>query len=575
MRKRRGGPRFGIAILLTLAVVVGFTIRLVDIQIVNASALTAQARDKRALEAPVYGARGDIIDRNGAILADSVERYDITVSPRVALGFTEMNGSVEQALAGIGQVTGQDPAALMQILTADPQSDYAVLAKDLTLDQYQAIDALGIPWVYAVRVQARTYPNGALAGNLIGFLGTDEPLAGLERSEDSCLAAQDGVISYERSEDGVRIPDTEVTEVPAKDGGTLQLTIDRDLQWYVQEEMAKAALSLGATWAAAVVVRISDGALMAVTDWPTLDPNDFAHADPAVTGSRAFAIPYEPGSIMKPITAAIAIDSGHATPLTQLNAPYAMDFGDAGIITDAEYHDPNLTLTGGLVYSSNTALSQIAGMVPDEQRMDYYKAFGFDQTTEVDFMGESAGYIPALQDWDPRTRLVMGYGQALSATILQMASAYQTLGNDGLRMPLKLVESCTAADGTITEPDAGAPRQVVQPATAQEVRNMMEMVYEHNGLWDDLNIPGYRVGVKSGTAEVAENGQYTSKSVISYAGIAPIDDPQYAVVVSAGVPWAAMSSQIARTFHDVMSQVLTLFRVQPSTGAANELPITW
>ena len=180
VRTRRNGGRFGVAIVLVLIVVIAFAVRLVDIQIVSASTLTQEAKDRRALQAPVYGTRGDIIDRSGNVLADSVERYDITASPRVALGFTEMNGSVEQALAGISGVTGQDPLELMAILQEDPASDYAVLSKGLTLEQFQAVDALGIPWAYAVRVQARTYPNGAVAGNLLGFLGTDEPLAGLD-----------------------------------------------------------------------------------------------------------------------------------------------------------------------------------------------------------------------------------------------------------------------------------------------------------------------------------------------------------------------------------------------------------
>lgn len=577
MRTRRGRVRFGVAIVLTLAVVIGFAVRLVDIQVVSASTLTAEAKDKRDGVATVYGTRGDIVDRNGNVLADSVERYDITVSPRVALGFTEMNGSVEQALADMAAITGQDPAAMMAVLTEDPQSDYAVLSHDLTLQQYQAIDALGIAWVYPVRVPARTYPNGAIAGNLIGFLGTDKPLAGLELSEDSCLASEDGEISFERSEDGVRIPDTEVTEQPAVDGGTLKLTIDRDLQWYLQETVAKAAGHFGATWGSAAVVRVSDGAIMALTDWPTLDPNEFQTADPGLTGSRAFAIPYEPGSIMKPINAAIAIDIGSVRPETPLDAPYAKDFGEAGRIADATWHVPNLTVTGSVVESSNTGTVTIADTIPNDLREEYFDRFGFGQLTAVDFNGESGGYVPEVQDWDARTRLVMGYGQAMSTTILQMASAYQAIGNDGVRLPLKLVESCTQADGTVIPNDAGEPVQAVSPQTAAEVRNMLEMVFLHNGVTDSLAIPGYRLGVKSGTAEVIdpETGTYGNRTVISYAGLVPVDRPEYAIVLSLGVPWAAFSSNLAPFWRVVASQVITMFRVAPSSGSATELPLTW
>lgn len=574
---RRSGARFGVAVVLVLIVVIAFAVRLVDIQIVSAATLTQEAKDRRALQAPVYGTRGDIIDQSGNVLADSVERYDITASPRVALGFAEMNGSVEQAVAGIAGVTGQDPLALMAILQEDPSSDYAVLSTGLTLEQFQAVDALGIPWAYAVRVQARTYPNGAVAGNLLGFLGTDEPLAGLERSENACLAAQDGRVSYESSEDGVRIPDTAVTEEPAIDGGTLQLTIDRDLQWYLQESVAKAAGDFGATWGSAAVVRVSDGAIMALTDWPTLDPNNFQDADPGVTGSRAFAIPYEPGSIMKPINAAIAIDLGTMAATSALDAPYKRDFGAAGLITDATWHDPHLTVTGSLVESSNTGTSAIADSMPDEARYDYLRGFGFGQSTEVDFTGESGGYLPELQNWDPRTRLVIGYGQAMSTTILQMASSYQVLGNNGVRMPLKLVQSCTLPDGTVQTPDIGEPVQVIRPETAAVSRDMLEMVFLNNGVTDSLAIPGYRLGVKSGTAEVVdpETGTYGNRTVISYAGLVPVDRPEYSIVVSLGVPWAAFSSNLAPYWRVVASQVITMFHVQPSAGSPTEIPITW
>jgi len=450
-----------------------------------------------------------------------------------------------------------------------------VLSTGLTLEQFQAIDALDIPWVYVVRVQARTYPNGAIAGSLLGFVGVSEPLAGLERSHDACLAGQDGVVSYESSEDGVRIPDTEVTEVPAVDGGTLTLTIDRDLQWYLQESVAKAASDFGATWGSAAVVRVSDGAIMALTDWPTLDPNAFQDADPGVTGSRAFAIPYEPGSIMKPINAAIAIDLGTVTPTTPLDAPYKRSFGEAGLITDALWHVPNLTVTGSLVESSNTGTVAIADTTPNQARYDYLRAFGFGSVSEVDFTGESAGYLPALEDWDARTRLVIGYGQAMSTTILQMASSYQTIGNDGVRMPLRLVESCTLADGTVVPTDSGEPRQVIRPETAQATREMLEMVFLNNGVTDSLAIPGYRLGVKSGTAEVAENGEYGNKTVISYAGLVPIDRPEYAIVVSLGVPWAAFSSNLAPYWRVVASQVITMFRVPPSSGSPVDIPRTW
>lgn len=573
MRTSRGRLRLTAAVLVVLAVCTVFVARLVDIQVVSAATLQAEAADKRGLTDTVYGTRGAILDANGAVLADSVERYRLTISPRVVLGLDDFDNRVLPVLNQMAAIVGRDPAQMLADIEAVPDADYLELATDLTLEQFTALSDLDASWDYYARIAGRSYPNGAIAGNLVGFIGTDGPLAGLELSQNQCLEATDGEISYERSADGVRIPDTEVVTKAAVDGGDLTLTIDRDLQWYAQERLAKFAVERGATWASSVIMRVSDGAVMAITDWPTLDPNEFKTADPGVTGSRAFAIPYEPGSIMKPINAAIALNYGSVTPTTQLTAPTTMDFGDAGEISDIVWHAPQITVTGSLVYSSNTATSQIAASVPDDVRRAELAAFGFGSSTEVGFTGESAGDVPDY--WDARSRLTIGFGQGITTTILQMASAYQTLANGGVRMPVRLVQSCTLADGTVVEPDVGDATQVVSESAADQTIAMMEMVAEHGGVWNSLQIPGYRIAAKSGTAEVAEGGVYTDKVVVSYAAVAPADDPQYVVVLSVGLPYAGLSSWTAPVVHDLMAQTLTTFRVMPSSGSPTELPIDW
>ena len=266
MRTRRSRARISIAVLAVFVVVAVFVIRLVDIQIVQARELNAESQDKRARTLITYGTRGDIVDANGAVLADSVLRYDITASPRVALSRSDATTSVPDALARIAAITGQDPAAMYSELAADPKSDFAYVIKSVTLDVYEQIDALEIPWIYTLRHPARTYPNGQIAGNLVGFIGTDGPQAGVELTEDACLASTDGTATYESAEDGTQLPGSVVTTQETKDGGTLRLTIDRDLQWYVQQRMQQAASDLGATWATAVVILVSDGHLMSVAD---------------------------------------------------------------------------------------------------------------------------------------------------------------------------------------------------------------------------------------------------------------------------------------------------------------------
>ena len=357
MRTRRSRARISLAVVGVFLVIVAFVVRLVDIQIVRADELNAESQDKRARTLVTYGTRGDIVDTNGAVLADSVLRYDIIASPKVALSRKDAATSVPDALGRIAALTGQDPAAMYTAFASDPTSDFAYIVKSVTLDMYQKIDALGISWVMATRHPERTYPNGQIAGNLVGFTNVDGAQAGLELSEDDCLASTNGTATYESAEDGTQLPGSVVTTQETKDGGTLRLTIDRDLQFYVQQRMQQAAGDLGATWATAVVIRIKDGHLMSVADWPTIDPNT-VHDGPTgqATGSRAFSTPYEPGSTIKALTAASLVDAGVANPESGVVVPYSLEQPDGSSIHDAFYHDTeNLTLAGALVESSNVA----------------------------------------------------------------------------------------------------------------------------------------------------------------------------------------------------------------------------
>ncbi|MBU1586372.1 MAG: penicillin-binding protein 2 [Actinobacteria bacterium] len=576
MRTRGNRARISIAVVIVFVVVIVFIVRLVDIQVVRAADLNAASEDRRAQTLVTYGTRGDIVDSSGAVLADSVLRYDITASPRVALGRSDAATSVLADLTRIAAITGQDPATMYASLSADPTSDFAYIIKSVTLDTYEKIDALDIPWLYASRHPARTYPNGQIAGNLVGFIGTDGPQAGLELSEDECLASTNGTATYESAEDGTQLPGSVVTTQETKDGGTLRLTIDRDLQWYVQQRMQVAAGDLGATWATAVVIRISDGHLMAVADWPTVDPNNVDDAPRDALGSRAFSTPYEPGSTIKALTAASLVDAGVATPESGVVVPYSLEQPDGSSIHDAFYHDTeNLTLTGALVESSNVAVSQFSDLLPAQQRHDYMAAFGLGQETEVNFLGESSGDLPDADQWFGRSNYSVQYGQGISATSVQVASIFQTLGNGGVRMPVTLVEGCEHPDGTVTDKPSTEGRQVVSEAAARTTISMMEQVANKSGSAPNLQIPGYRTAVKSGTAEVAVNGEYGNQVIISYAGVAPADNPQYAVVVTAGNLDSVYSGLIAPVWRDVMAQTLTTFRVPPSTTPAPDLPVYW
>lgn len=575
--RRRHGRRLAVSVLMVFTIVVVFVVRLVDIQLVQADELNAESYDKRAQELITYGVRGDIVDTNGVILADSVDRYDIEASPRIALSALNLP-STQKHIADIAAATGQDPTALMAALTKDPESDFLILAKGVTLDVYRAVRALDIPWAYYDLRPSRTYPNGAVAGNLVGFVGTDGPQAGEELTGNSCLASSNGTATYEKGEDGVRIPGSLVTETQAKNGGTLKLTIDRDLQWFVQQRIAQTFNELGATWMTAVVIRVKDGHLMAVADYPSVDPNNVNGVPVTALGSLAFSTSYEPGSTMKALTAASLIDAGVATPSTQIVAPGRRYFANGDYIKDAWAHDDiRYTMAGALVNSSNTGISALTDLLPDAQkRYDYMTKFGLGKQTEVGFNGEDSGTLHPASEWDQITNYAVQFGQGMTATSVQMASIYQTLANGGVRMPVTLVEGCEHPDGTVTDVPSDKGTRVVSEKAADEVVGMLENVVTQGGSSSMLTIPGYRVAAKSGTAQVAENGVYGDKAVISFAGMAPAENPQYAVVVTAGIPSSMYTSGgVATTFRDIMAHTLTTYRVPPSTEPAPDVPLTW
>jgi cell division protein FtsI (penicillin-binding protein 3) len=447
----------------------------------------------------------------------------------------------------------------------------------VTLEVYRAVRELDIPWLYYDLRPGRTYPNGAVAGNLVGFVGTDGPGAGEELTGDACLAATDGSATYEKSEDGVRIPGSLVTETEAKDGGTLRLTIDSDLQWFVQQRIGQTFQQLGATWMTAVVIRVSDGHLMAVADYPSVDPNNVDGVSIGSLGSLAFSTSYEPGSTMKSLTAASLLDAGVANPGTQIVAPGRIYFPNGDYIKDAWAHDEiHYTMAGALVNSSNTGISRLTDLLGAKERHDYMVAFGLGEETAVHFSGEDPGILHPANEWDQLTNYTVQFGQGMTATSVQMASIYQTIANGGVRMPVTLVEGCEHPDGTVSDLPPTEGTRVVSEKAAQQTVQMLENVVTNDGMQEELTIPGYRVAAKTGTAQVAEGGVYGDKAVISVAGMAPAENPEYAVIVTAGIPSNMyISRAVAPTFRDIMAHVLTTFRVPPSTEPAPDILLTW
>lgn len=588
-----------IALAVVLAVISVFVVRLVDIQVVNANDHIADSQELASGQnIKLTGTRGDIVDADGRVLATSSLLYDVSIDPKLAaLGIPQRDadGKVVKGEDGktvrvswpelaprIAAVTGQSvedvTAIVVDRLAEDPGARWAYVKRYVTTEMYRELAELGLPFLTFDPVPSRTYPDGAVAGNVIGFVGSDgAALEGVEDLQNSCLEPTDGTLSYLRGKDGVIIPGTEV-EKPAVDGGTLQLTIDSDLQWYMQQLIAEETARYSANWGGIIVMETATGKIRAFAETPTVDPNDPAASESDDRASRLARYSYEPGSTFKPVTAATAIEKAGLTHLSSVVTPSRMKFPNGAVINDSDQHaTETLTLTGGLVRSSNVAMSQFGTLVDPQTRYDYLKKFGVGGGTALDWSAEpDGGFTLAPGDWDNQTYYTTTFGQAFTVTATQVASVYQTFANGGVRMPAQLVESCTLADGTVVEPELPEPVRVISEKTADEVGLMLENVFAQGTLADDIKIDGYRMAGKTGTAQITDGKGGYKKNLYftSLVGYAPADDPQYVVLTVFDEPKKErMSSANRSVFKKAMTQVLKHYRIMPSDSETPLLPV--
>ena len=595
MRSLRGGAvRRLIAIVIVVITAVVFLVRLVDVQVISAPQLNEDAKGKRAVSQDVLSLRGDIVDRNGEVLATTDERYDVQMSPKNAAlkggrfwrqdpergGIATVQVTAKQAFGEIGEITGQSAAELQKIvddaLEVDEKSDFAYVKRGVDLEQLNALKALQIPWVTFESHHTRTYPNGAVAGNLVGFAGfEDVPQAGIELSQDECLTGVSGAEVYERGADGVPLPGSVVVTRKAENGGEVTLSIDRDLQWEAQQTINAQVQEVGAEYGYLVIMDAKTGELVAVAEDGSVDPNDVDASDPLKREARSFVSPYEPGSTFKPLTAATLLEEGAATPLTQnLTPDYLEPVADARF-GDSFSHEPMpWTLTGILTQSSNVGIATLGSAVSPEKRYEYLQKFGVGVSTEAGMPLEDSGQLPDVANWDPQTSYNTMFGQGLSTTIVQTAGVYQTFANGGVRIPPTLVTSCTKPDGTSTKPDHGEEVRAISEDTAADVMAMLETVVTEGWYKDLIKIPGYRIAGKTGTAEQSDNqGGYREDYVHSFAGIFPADDPQYVAVASIAFPSAGDGGVAAITsFREAAEATIRTFHIPPSSGEFTPLP---
>jgi cell division protein FtsI (penicillin-binding protein 3) len=572
------------AIIIVIAIF--FVGRLFQVQVLLADDINKESLASRSVSQVLPALRGQILDSTGKVLAKSVFKYDINVAPihvgpiKKTVDGVTVEIPVSQLVAQLAGILAMTPEEVSAKIAGT--SNYANIKRGVDSKAYDQIRKLGINWIYYDKRSSRTYPSGAVAGSVLGFLNPDgEPFGGIESQYQKCLAGQNGTESFEKSEDWVKIPDSVVTTTQAVNGRNVHLTINADLQYFAQQVLTQNVAKLKADWATAVVVEVKTGKILVAAEAPTMDPNAPDKSNSASRHARVFESAFEPGSVIKAITAATLLDQGKATPATQTIAPYSWKVPGSGgyVVTDSHSHPPEkLTLTGVLRESSNTGIMKLGEAVDAKTRFDYLVKFGMGKKTALKFPGEAAGIALPYDKWDGIKKYVSMFGQGFSVTPLQSAMMYQAIANKGVSLAPVLVEGCEDSYGNLVKAAAKPGNRVLSESTAKSTLDMLEKVVEQGGIGKRAAVPGYRVGGKTGTAQITDpaTGDYGNLFAISFIGMAPIEDPQYVVAVTAYKSRTIRNSLGATPiFKAVMEQVLRTFRVAPSTTKSVNIPTEW
>ncbi len=576
---RRGAPQFRLRFgLVVIALVLSFfAARLVQLQGIDPRSYAAMAAAEGVVEVSLPAERGDILDRNGLPLADSVRGKMVVADPVMTTDQAPELATLLSQRLDVDYFTTltrlrEEGSRFEYVARRVPSTIAGDLVAELAEAGYEGITLRDDP--------IRDYPADDVAANLLGFMGTDEPLGGFERTFDAQLAGTDGTARYQTG-GGNRIPLGENTVVPAENGGPLTTTIDLDLQWFTQRVLTQTLEQYDAMSGVAIVMDSRTGELMALADAPTFNANEALDADKDDLGSRAINDAYEPGSVEKVLTAASLIDAGKVTPRTRLRIPSSLQRQDRAIGDWFDHGNIRLTLAGVIAQSSNIGTVLAADAFTPADLVGYLRRFGLGQRTDIGMRGESPGILTPGEVMTPQQKDRVAFGQSVSVNAVQMAAAVNTIANGGVRISPSIVRgSATTEEGTVVGTDVATKSRVVSERAAKQTTKMMELVVDDEvGVAPGAQVPGYLVAGKTGTAQrVAPGcGCYDDSTTVSFGGFAPADDPRFTVYVVVHAPRVdgGGGSITGPAFSRIMGYALSRYRVAPSGAKPSRLPVDW
>lgn len=566
--------------------------QLANIQLLNGRSMAEAATAGRTLKVPVHAMRGKILDTNGAVLAQSVERYTIIGDPEAAQAYEpvcskQVTNNCTQPKSQGGKTIGVVGAArvarmIAPILGMDAMElggqlatsgRYVVLKKDVEPATKRKLDKLDLGGiVYGELSQNRVYSDGTLLGAFLG--GVDAQVngaSGMEQVQNKVLSGTDGYKIYQQGNNGVEIPGTLTDSKAAQNGSDVKLTIDSDVDWYVKKVLTQGKAQYHADWAVACVEDIRTHQIIAIDDSDDIQ----AGSDQAkLNVSRAVSETFEPGSIGKTFSMAGLLQHGIHQMTDQFQVPDHLNKNNQ-IFTDSSPHAvSNWTLAGILQQSSNVGMVMASDNYQDQDRYDMLTKFGIGQPTGLNLPGESRGTLTNPKAWDKRTRDTILFGQGYATNILQLTNAIATIADGGIYRKPSIVVSTTDANGHVINQPQDEGTRILDPNADAQLMNAMESAAEE--YHRTAGIDGYRIAGKSGTAQVAGPSGALDGIVGDFTGILPADNPRFVVTVAMKNPQGIYGGLTSGTlFKQIGEFLMQKYEVPASAPRTGAIPVSW
>ena len=536
-------------------------VRLAGLQLVEPDQLEAYGMAQRMRVQNVAADRGTITDRNGVELAVSAPQRSVFVDPALI-----EDPSAEAAQ--LARVLGVEAGPIEAAMRADNRFGY--IARHVDDDVAAEVEALALPGVAFLSEPKRFTPSGDIARSIVGSTDVDgNGISGIEAQYGDLLTGTPGKVVFEQTPDGNTIPVGEHEVIEAQRGHDVRLTLDRGLQFEVERILGDAVLANGARAGTVIVAKPDTGEILAMANM--VNDRDSGTVVPS-SNNEALTTVIEPGSVMKVVAAAGAIEDGHVTPDTRVTVPDAIQFGP-DVIKEHDFHGTvSWSVAEILQRSSNTGTIRLAQMLGKERLYEYLKTFGFATPTGLGFPNEAIGYLPKPADWWDSSMGTIPIGQGVSVSALQMLGAYNVIANGGVYLPPRLVASTVGPDGTVTPTPMNDGRRVVSDTTADQMNLMLRNVISAEGTAAGAYVPGYTVAGKTGTARKPQpNGTYTDENGVTqytaaFVGFAPAEAPAVTVIViidepSGGAYYGGLVA--APVFSQVTQYALQVLGIQP------------